>query len=299
MKLIKERKTMDKSGWLNGINALRGIAILLVMFHHLSAYFGMSTWFGYVGVSIFMVMSGFLEGYHNLYNDNCMNGKELLFKKIKSFLPLHIIMFIMAFGLTIIEYKKNQSSNFGVIILVMLANLFFVQGFIPIRKFYFGMNGVEWYMTSYLFFIYLMPNIIKWAKKLKNEKMILILIMMLQLMFAVIIGKLKLSDNMFLWIIYVNPFIRIIDYVEGILLSKIVLDNDGKIYDLFHNKVKCSLAELIYIIVFFYVAYIGKMLPKSVATVWIYSSLSIGMVYLFALNGGGYYKNISNKIFIV
>lgn len=51
---------------LIGIQSLRGILGFFIVMHHIINYFGYTTGLGYAGVSLFIIMSGFLEAYNHL-----------------------------------------------------------------------------------------------------------------------------------------------------------------------------------------------------------------------------------------
>ena len=291
----------QKGEWLGGINALRGIAVLMMMFHHVSGYWGLYTWLGYVGVCIFAVISGFLEGYHHL-DKECfaIKGSTLVWRKIKHFLPLHLLMFILALGLMMVDYMKNPIETYSFMAVKIFFNLSFMQAFVPIRKIFFGLNGVEWYLTIYLFFIMLLPRIIKMVQKIKTPIYTLFIITLVQLIYGIVIGNTGLNEDWKLWLIYINPFVRIWDFVEGVLLAKLVLNKKGigdkNVVDNFpNNRWEINIIELLYISFFVFMTLYGTRLPKYIAMVWIYSTLSLGLVYLFAHNEGFLTRLLSNK----
>lgn len=291
---------MKNGEWLNGLNPLRGIAVLMIMFHHISGYWGLSTWMGYVGVSIFAVMSGFLEGYHFLKREcNGFKGIDLIKKKIQSYLPLHLLMFLLAFVLMLIQNAQNPDESYVLMLIKVVSNLTFLQAFIPIRSVYFGLNGVEWYLSIYLYFIFFVPQIMVWAKKVKRPGWILVIIILFQLVWGNAIGNTTLSEDMKLWFIYINPFIRIWDFIEGIMLARMVSKNEENCYRLFDifrgNLVISTIVEAIYIAFFAMMSIKATVFPRYIAMVWIYSTLSLGLIYVFANNKGIVVQYFSNR----
>lgn len=293
---MKDVRSIERN-YLRGGAGLRGIAVLMIMFHHMSGYWGGTTWFGYVGVSIFAVMSGVLEGYHYINKEELPSGKSMLIKKIKQFLPLHLIMFIFALIILIIDQHKNKLSIY-MILGKIVFNLTFLQAFVPVREIYFGLNGVEWYLTVYLLFVMFIPRIIKWIKRIEKKNYALVSIIILQLIFSVIIGNLNISENLKLWLIYINPLVRIWDFIEGVLVASMVVDKEYHIKEIYYGRNSAlfySIIEFISFVLFGVISVYGNYMPRYIAMVWIFTTLGLWIVYLFALNKGLISRLISGK----
>ena len=81
MRLETVTKTDNRS---QSVQVLRAIAFLLIFLSHA---FGRLGWWGAFGVSLFIVLSGYLEAKHHL-NDK-LDAKIFAKKKVKKVYPLH------------------------------------------------------------------------------------------------------------------------------------------------------------------------------------------------------------------
>ena len=84
---------MNKTSYLNHIQGLRAIAVIFVIFYHLTKNFS----FGYVGVDIFFVISGFVISksiYENLNNKNYII--YFFFKRLRRILPVLLFVLIIS-----------------------------------------------------------------------------------------------------------------------------------------------------------------------------------------------------------
>ena len=132
---------------INSIQALRGFAIIFIMLSHCAFVIGSNgdtfeTQIGCFGVSIFIMISGFLASRKaNTIKEESVpiNSptkygffKQLLGKILK-FWPLHFITFALSIPLCI-GLAKESISNF---VMTGLCNLAMVHSFVPIKSFYF------------------------------------------------------------------------------------------------------------------------------------------------------------------
>ena len=84
---------MNKTSYLNHIQGLRAIAVIFVIFYHLTKNFS----FGYVGVDIFFVISGFVISksiYENLNNKNYII--YFFFKRLRRILPVLLFVLVIS-----------------------------------------------------------------------------------------------------------------------------------------------------------------------------------------------------------
>jgi len=108
---------------------------------------------GYLGVTFFFILSGFILTY-NYYN----KFDELNKTKVKSFLkariariyPVYVLTFLIAIPLSIVGILKEPLTSF----FVALINLLMLQSFVPISKVYFSYNAPSWSISNEMFFLY-------------------------------------------------------------------------------------------------------------------------------------------------
>ena len=160
----------------NEIDFLRGLAALLVVMMHAKgmlwigisetwlkygATFNINAWlgyataplmFGYLGVSLFFVLSGYCihyRGAHDLVENNNakLNIKAFLLRRFVRIYPLYVTVLCLTYlidsiDLTkqIIELDESQDRS----LFVFLVNLLFLQGLLGPT---FGSNGVLWTLS--------------------------------------------------------------------------------------------------------------------------------------------------------
>ena len=114
------------------IQYLRGVAALLVVFHHAVGQFkGVETWFptsvGATGVDIFFVISGFVMTYTTA--ERPMKAWDFLSRRLLRIVPLYWILTLFTAGLLLILPKLVRESQFT--IPSFLLSLFFVPHMNP------------------------------------------------------------------------------------------------------------------------------------------------------------------------
>lgn len=172
---------------------------------------------------------------------------------------------------------------------VSISNILLVQSLVPNTDYYFSFNSVSWYLSSllvcYLFSFYLIEGIK--SLKVKQIKYILPILWIIQILFAVIFNNLTMR----VWIVYVNPFFRIIDYFIGMAVARLVLDR--KKFELPKSK-ECFKWEIITILCFGMVYF----LPKKL-TVGVYYTMIISIViYIFSLENTPIANFLGRNIFV-
>lgn len=160
---------------IQSFDGLRTIAFAMVFLSHLSArllplnYFGI----GANGVSIFIILSGFLTAYkhYNKKNQNIIKeGMRIYSIKLKKFYPIHMITFLFALVLQLYWLVKWPSKA-GIMLAVLYAipNVLLIQSFFPVGDIYFSYNSVAWYLSDCLFFYLLSPLLLKLAARQKDK----------------------------------------------------------------------------------------------------------------------------------
>jgi len=185
---------MGKQKQLYLIQVLRGIASLLVVLFHITTILDQYTektylynifYFGYSGVDIFFVLSGFIITYTSINSINSQKNIISFYKKrfIRIF-PIYWLFFIFFLLLQIIfpsyyatPFKLNFSNVFSSILLFPKHIM---------------INGVSWTLTYELFFYILFSTIFLFPNKKVFFRIIFvsILVLFLQNLF-----NLKLATN--------------------------------------------------------------------------------------------------------
>ncbi|CAM3029198.1 acyltransferase family protein [Flavobacterium frigoris] len=200
---------------------------------------------GYIGVSFFFILSGFILAYN--YRDSMLNQKisksNFYIARIARIYPLHLLTLLIAVPITI----QNVNFELSLWFKQLFFNSTLTQSFVPIKKIYFSFNSPSWSISNELFFYLLFPFLILLISKLKilkYSKGLLIPFLLLLPILMLVIPPIYYK-NLF----YVNPFFRIFDFVVGILLFELYLKikNTEKVIN--YNVLEFS--SILLLVVFF------------------------------------------------
>lgn len=191
---------------------MRVIALLCVMFLHA----------GHPIVSIgcpitfFFVISGFL------YKDKPGNYGGYIWNKCKKLFPVFWLTFAIDFFL-----------NHRVLSWKMIPHLFLVQTYVPTSEagvaepFYYEYVGVSWFISCLLFCYILSPFIYRLIERLSKEGMLLLLLCVITLMCTLFYLPIPAAYEK--WFLYVSPYFRLLEYVMGMLLARILANTTSSI----------------------------------------------------------------------
>ena len=197
---------------INSLTTLRGIFILFIFFHHAGVYPGG----GSMGVAFFFILSGFSMtlGYKDRVLLSSFNYKQYLKRRCAKFFPLHWITLIAD-----IPYVL-MSALYWWLIPLFFVNAALLQTLLPIENVYFSYNAVSWFLADILFFTVVFPFVFRKIHSMSNKKRgFAMIVVMLAYMGIVAISLNKLPDGVQKGIIYISPFVRLMDFVFGILLG--------------------------------------------------------------------------------
>lgn len=166
---------------------------------------------GFLGVSFFFILSGFILALN--YRDKFINKKITLKKfyiaRLARIYPLHFItMLVSIFALG--SGFKN-----------LLYNVLLIQSYIPDSKVFFSYNAPSWSISDEMFFYALFPALIIIVYKLSNFLKITILAAFISLI--LFLNFILVDEKEAHYWLYISPFIRIFDFLLGILLFDLLL----------------------------------------------------------------------------
>lgn len=283
---------------IKSLQSLRFFAIFLVFLAHMSffkdtQYANVYDVFfndgGVAGVGFFFLLSGFviMYSYYNKIDNYSFNTtKKFFIKRVKKFYPLHIVTFIVSIPLFIGLLQTNLMNE----IVKMTLNVALLQSFIPLNSVNFSYNGVAWFLSTSLLFYILTPFIIVQFKKLDYKYLLpmLIFFYFIQLIFVFI----NIDNPNASWIVYVNPFYRIFDFMIGGILGIMYLKNKEKVK---YNEKVFSTLEIISITLFV-IAYLNA---RNIDIIFRYSvyytPFFIFILYVFSIEKGFLSKKVFSK----
>ncbi len=181
---------------------LRVVLISIIFLHHISLYHGG----GAIAVTVFFILSGFCSAitYKDKVLSSGFNYKKYIFNRAVKYYPMHwltLVMFVVLFGSGI--YYKT-----------LLLNASLLQSWIPKMSYYFSYNAVSWYLSDTIFFVAVLPFVLRLLVKLSNKKLLLTT-GLLSLLYIIIF--IFLPREYYHRILYINPLIRLMDFVMGVI----------------------------------------------------------------------------------
>ena len=196
---------------IKSLTSLRGIFILFIFLHHAGVYPGA----GSMGVVFFFILSGFSMtlGYHERVMSPNFDYKQYLIRRAIKFYPLHWITLLADIPLTL------MSTIHWCLIPLFFINASLLQTLVPIQQVYFSYNAVSWFLADILFFAVVFPFIFRKvvAMTKKQRGIMLAICMMVYIVITFISFQLPMGGMK--GVIYISPFVRLFDFVFGIVLG--------------------------------------------------------------------------------
>lgn len=281
---------------INSWQGLRVMAMFFIFFFHcsiiidieiLDKIYELIFYDGQLAVVLFFILSGAVT-YLSMIKSNkdykINDSIRFAWRKIKRWYPLHIFILIVLF------IRSFNSVNLAKEIYLFFINLFLIQSYIPNIEVYFSYNSLSWFISS-LGLGYLLSIIFfKIINKIHYNKIkyFILLIYLIQLILVILWMNSKLKH----WFFYINPFFRSLDFLIGMLLGKIIKNNDKN-----NKDKKYSYLELFVVSIFIFLYCLGRYLPIVFRYGVYYSPILILILYVFYFEKGIFSKVLSNKLF--
>ncbi|MFW0155493.1 acyltransferase family protein [Rothia sp. P6271] len=202
---------------LVSLTALRAPAAFFVFIYHIVHTTNWMrtnsfTSLGYIGVSLFFVLSGFVltwsytpeRGYRDFY-----------WRRFARVYPLHILFLCIALILPAVSINRDPIG--------LIPNIFLVQAWIPQWDIIFAFNGVSWSLSCEFFFYMLAPIIFTKIAYQGNEKKAGYLLISWYLLTSVLGSYISSLSNYADVVIYANPLFRSGEFALGIFLALFVM----------------------------------------------------------------------------
>ncbi len=243
---------------------------------------------GFVGVSFFFVLSGFIIAYN--YREKIEHGtisrQKFWVARIARIYPLHIFTVFIALLLHTELWQNGVSW-----IIHLVPNLFLLQAFIPKNSFYYSFNSPSWSLCCEMLFYTLFPFLVKWFNSIGR------LISVVGIMSGIILTGMSYTPEdqaivNTIW--YVNPISRLCDFFIGMLLFALY----AKYSKVSLNYKIASMMEVMAVVIFLAFYLFSDSLSivyRASAYYWIPVSL---VVYVFALERGYISRLLSRKYLV-
>lgn len=253
MKKEAVQGTLKKNG---ALQSLRGLFALMIFFHHVD-------WFeagGDAGVAFFIILSGFVLslGYGARITEATFDRQRYMRRRLIRVYPLHLACFVAAIILAPGSIAGSGWEAMGL-------NLVLLQSWVPLQMVFFSGNAVAWCLSDLLFCYAVFPGIIRWLKAHKRGTVAFTTAGMLAAYIVVLIitpAKWRLG------IIYINPVMRLFDFLFGIALFLLWKNRGAAILSV--SRVKATVLETVAWLLFvcWVILYVRIPEPVSLGCWW-------------------------------
>jgi peptidoglycan/LPS O-acetylase OafA/YrhL len=240
---------------------------------------------GYLGVSFFFILSGFILAYNYQGKFLIKNYpvKQFYIARFARIYPLHFLTFLIS-----IPFIYGSTIFSDVLIFKSITNLTLTQSFIPIKGVYFSFNAPSWSISNEMFFYLLFPFIVGAIYALKKKWYILLIIFSL-----IPIASLLIPSDYYHQLFYINPIARIFDFAIGLSLYNLYVHLKTNVKTFNYNYLEIS-AVVLFIIFFYFHSDMPKVSRYSFYY-WLPMSL---IIIAFSFQKGFISKFLSHKLFI-
>jgi peptidoglycan/LPS O-acetylase OafA/YrhL len=284
---------------LKPLTSLRFFFALMVFFSHLDYILKSNSiqlkniyseylYEGYIGVSFFFILSGFILSYkyQKLLLSNQISKQKFWLARFARIYPLHLLTLIISIPLIASEWFNNQIK----FIIKFFINAGLLQSFFPQQNIHYAFNSPSWSISTEAFFYLLFPFfILRFTLNYKKliKSVLLILIIAIIIIYTV-------NDSLSHYIVYVNPFMRSIDFIIGIGLFNIYNFINTKKINIYYNLIEVT--SLILLVIFFLFHNRIPQVFRYSAYYWLPMS---AIILAYAFQGGVISKLLSHKLLII
>ncbi|HEX3908564.1 MAG TPA: acyltransferase [Mycobacteriales bacterium] len=217
-----ERMSPTSVTRIDGLTGLRFFFALLVVCHHsVQHWFGPASYpvadFGYIGVDLFFVLSGFVLAWPS----RPVRRGRFWWDRMSRVWPLHLLFLLV--GLALIGYGVDRPTGGS-----LLANVVLVQAWFPSSTTYFSINAVSWSLSCELFFYLAFPWLIAWLQPMMSSSrrrvaaLVVVGLAIYPGLFSLTIAPSAPGPHE--WSTYVLPLWRMGEFLLGIIAALEVRD---------------------------------------------------------------------------
>jgi len=206
---------------IDQLTGLRFVAAMAVFLSHLgldpnTSMLGRIFAEGYVGVSFFFVLSGFVlsHSYAKKLRHGEIGRRTYVLLRFARLTPLHVLTALPFIFITFPEGWKYVA--------VGLLNLAFLQSWIPHSSVYFSLNGPSWSLSNEMFFYsaFLFLAFLSFNRLIRFFALLACLVVLTAAVVHFTVPSLVLvgSRSISHWIFYIFPGFRLLEFVAGMLI---------------------------------------------------------------------------------
>lgn len=219
---------MSSNRYLDKLASLRFFAALMVVFFHLGNTIENNPGFmasvirpisayGYVGVSVFFVLSGFVI---SLANEHWKGWRPYIWGRISRIYPPHLIVTLAFFTSGVVALISQKSLHGW---LILLSNLSLAQALIPHTDYFNSLNVVTWSLSVEMFFYISFIGL----RHFENRYLFALTVITYAVLLSCVLHYHHKWTFDIYWKLYVNPIARLPEFLVGMCIYR--LYKDGKL----------------------------------------------------------------------
>jgi len=266
------------------LTSLRFVAALLVVAHH---YFRLEP--GYAGVSFFFVLSGFILAFN--YAPRVADRGDFWFRRFARIWPTHALTFVIAIPIGL------DTTNFVGSAATAVLNLALLQSWMPQPEIYFSFNRLSWSISNEAFYYALFPVLlarlagVRAATRWSIVGTWTVLLVAAAAAWFAAFGHVNPLAGPTHYVWYINPAVRLFEFVLGMALALHFLARDGRSMGLLQE-----------------VGALGFAAASLTLLPWIPPPFSLSLafvpgwaavVYVFACGGGPLSRALSHPVLVL
>lgn len=159
-----------------GLQGLRAVAFIAIFISHTSV--GNFTQFGDWGVSIFLILSGFVMAlsYLNREESISLTPRSVIgfaWNKIKKLYSLHIVMMLSCILIALYDVFIIHTITIKKLIIDVFLHTFLLQIWIPNSQYYVTLNVVSWHLCVCVLLYLVFPFVLKFFDGMIKNMMLI------------------------------------------------------------------------------------------------------------------------------
>ncbi len=199
---------------IRSLQSLRGIFAICIFITHCGEFVGRS-WLpsgGDFGVAFFFMLSGFVMtlGYGHKIRSEAFSYRLYISRRIIRFWPLHLLLL----GICILMTFSRLSA---VDYLHLIPNALLLQSWSPNPDVFFSGNAPSWALSDLIFFCAVLPPLLR----LRFRRPALFFSLVTLAFAAYALCMTGVSSEHLLFLVYIFPPVRLLDFLLGVLLSEL------------------------------------------------------------------------------
>lgn len=273
---------------INSLTSLRLIFAMMVFGAHcyiIDSFFDAHFFKeGFVGVSFFFVLSGFIIAYNyqEKLQERQITKRTFWVARIARIYPLHWLTLFLAAslgGYVVCSGTADWWKHF-------LASLTLTNAYVPTSDYFFSFNSPSWSLCCEQLFYFCFPFLIPLAKDWKR-----LLCLFAVLAVLTVVGMSFTPEEYIKGYWYVNPIARFPDFIVGMLLFRVYI----KIKDVKMGMIRGTLMEWLAIFMFFIFYLNAADAPKVYRYTCYYWVPVAVLILVFALQKGWFSRLLSHR----